>query len=277
MGDELDLAHGYRDVDASDSALLAAWLDTLAAHPDFRALKAASIGLLDLRPGMVAVEVGCGVGDEVRTMAHIVGPSGRAVGIDSSAGMIARARSRLAPGALPGCELVVADAHALPIEDATVDAVRIERTLQHVEDPPLALAEVARVLRPGGRLVAWEPDWGTLMVAGTPGDVGDLVCARRTAAFRQPRLGRELPGMVAAAGLLVERVDTGVHKTLDPAFGEAEFSFLREARLAVAEGVLTSESCAAWEADLARRAEDGGYLAAVSAVRVLATRPASSG
>lgn len=272
MADDLDLAEGFTDVDASDTAVLAAWLDTLSAHPDFRRTKAATIDALRLAPGRTVVEVGCGTGDDLRTMAHLVSPGGRAIGIDSSEAMLARARQRVSPGAMPAVELVLADAAALPLPDGVADAVRIERTLQHVADPAAALAEAARVVRPRGRVALWEPDWGTLLIGGAPAEVGAAVCRRRVAAFRQPYVGRDLPALAAAAGLLVEEVHADVHLTRDPEYGEAQFSFLREARWALRDGELEADAVAAWEADVARRAATGGYLASVTGIRLVATR-----
>ena len=56
-------------------------------------------------------------------------------------------------------EFVVGDAHALEFQPATFDAARAARTLQHLKDARRALAELARVVRPGGRVVLPEPDW----------------------------------------------------------------------------------------------------------------------
>lgn len=273
MSRALDLGDGFRDVDGSDAALLASWLDTLAAHPDFRRAKAAGIDALGLRPGMTVVELGCGLGDDVRELAHLVAPGGRAIGIDASEALIGMARRRVSPGALPGLELLRGDAHDLPLADGIADAARVERTLQHVADPARALAELARVLRPGGRVVVWEPDWGTLMIAADPAEVGALVCRRRAAAFRHPHMGRALPALAVAAGLAIEGVSAGVHLTRDPSFAEAQFGFVREARAALGEGALAAAEVAAWEEDLARRGASGAYLAGLTAVRVIAARP----
>lgn len=77
-----------------------------------------------------------------------------AVGIDFSAAMIARARSRR-----PGLDLRVGDAEALPVEDASFDAVVMNFGLLHLARPERALAEAFRVLRPGGRcaFTVWAP------------------------------------------------------------------------------------------------------------------------
>lgn len=92
-------------------------------------------------------------------LARLVGPSGTAAGIDLSEGMIAEARQRAAAAGLD-VDLRVAPGDALPFPDATFDAVRSERVLQHVADPLAVLREMVRVTKPGGRVLAVDPDRG---------------------------------------------------------------------------------------------------------------------
>src|SRR6202023_1920244 len=70
------------------------------------------------------------------------------------------------------------DAHHLPFPDLTFDACRVDRVLQHLEDPQRAIAEMARVLKIGGRIAAAEPDWDTLVI-----DVPDRSLARQKRFF----------------------------------------------------------------------------------------------
>lgn len=102
------------------------------------------------------LDVGCGTGDEVRALAHAVGPRGRSVGVDASAVMVAEAQHRHAASGLP-VAFVVGDAQHLAFADASFDRCRAERVLMHLDDPERALAEMRRVVRSGGRLssVTW--------------------------------------------------------------------------------------------------------------------------
>jgi ubiquinone/menaquinone biosynthesis C-methylase UbiE len=159
------IARGFRDVDAhAHGQDFSAYLERLARV--MAAEKAWSHDLLHPSPGRQLLDVGCGNGDDVRALAARVAPAGRVIGIDHSRTMIHKAREAGVP---PGAEFHLADAHELPFADASVDAARVERTLQHVADPVRVLAEMVRVVRPGGVLVASEPDWGTLAIdaAGT--------------------------------------------------------------------------------------------------------------
>ena len=76
--------------------------------------------------------------------------------------MVTAARER--HGDVAGLSFDVADAARLPLDDASFDACRVDRVLQHIADPASAVREMVRVLRPGGVLVAYDNDWETLTV-----------------------------------------------------------------------------------------------------------------
>lgn len=94
--------------------------------------------------GRSVLEVGCGTGLLLRRLAPL---ADEAVGVDLSPGMLARARER-------GLTVVEGDARALPFPDARFDVAVSFKTLPHVPDLAQALAELARVVRPGGFVVA---------------------------------------------------------------------------------------------------------------------------
>jgi ubiquinone/menaquinone biosynthesis C-methylase UbiE len=97
-------------------------------------------------------------------MAAVVGMSGKVVGIDLNERMIAIAQEKVktAGSGLP-VSFRTGDVRRLDFPDASFDAVRIERTLQILDNPGQILDELIRVLRPGGRLLAIEPDWETIV------------------------------------------------------------------------------------------------------------------
>ena len=113
------------------------------ARPQAEALKA-----LALQPQDRFLDVGCGTGGAVRAAAAVVE---RAVGVDLAPRMIARA-SELARE-LPRAEFVVGDSEQLPFADATFSALLCTSSYHHYPEPSRALAEMARVLAPGGRFV----------------------------------------------------------------------------------------------------------------------------
>jgi ubiquinone/menaquinone biosynthesis C-methylase UbiE len=104
-----------------------------------------------LKPGERVLDVGCGTGVVARLAAEQVGPSGRVAGVDINPGMLAVARS-VSPGATD-IEWREASAEEIPYPDGTFDVVLCQLSLQFVPDRPKALAEMHRVLVPGGRVL----------------------------------------------------------------------------------------------------------------------------
>jgi len=164
----------FRDVDkAEQSDELVRYLEYVDSLPESRELKERSYQYLGLTEGSVVLDAGCGPGYDVLRMAARVGSSGHVTGIDFSERMIAIAQEKAAGSGLP-VSFRTGNVCQLDLPDASFDAVREERTLQILEDPELALDELVRVLRPGGRLVAIEPDWETFVI-----DPGNRDTARK--------------------------------------------------------------------------------------------------
>jgi ubiquinone/menaquinone biosynthesis C-methylase UbiE len=191
---------GFTDVDASAEAVpLIRHLDQLAASDRVRASKRRLTALLAVRAGDAVIDVGCGTGEDARALAALVGPAGRVVGVDRSAALIAAARARAAGLGL-AAEYAVGDACALDFPDASFDGCRMERVLHHLAEPQRAVDELARVCRPGGRLVLHEPDLETLVV-----DAPDRAATRAILRHYCDRVangwaGRQLAGLAARAG-----------------------------------------------------------------------------
>jgi arsenite methyltransferase len=112
---------------------------------------------LNIRAGGIALDVGCGPGNVTASLARAAGPDALALGLDISEAMLARA---VRAEAGPQVGFLRADAQRLPLRNETVDAVVSIAALQLVPDPAAALAEMARVLRPGGRLAVMVPTAG---------------------------------------------------------------------------------------------------------------------
>jgi SAM-dependent methyltransferase len=107
-----------------------------------------------LRPGEVVVDLGSGGGLDVFLAAQQVGPTGRAIGIDMTAAMIDRARINALSGDYTNVEFHLATIDKLPLPDNSVDCVISNCVLNLAPDKPAVFREIARVLKPGGRLAA---------------------------------------------------------------------------------------------------------------------------
>ena len=111
--------------------------------------RALTVAALLLRPGDVVLDVACGPGNFTAAFAAAVAPTGRAIGVDLSAPMLARARATNAPA---GATYVRGDATRLPFPDGSLDAVNCYAALYLIPEPYAAFDEMLRVLRPGGRI-----------------------------------------------------------------------------------------------------------------------------
>jgi SAM-dependent methyltransferase len=247
-------------------------MDHLAAIPAVSREKSRSLALLDLRAGDSCLDVGCGTGPELAALAAIVGPGGRVVGVDRSEALTAAARGRdwsrdgspREPGApRAAVELIVGDAHRLPFADAEFHACRADRTLQHLAGPETALAEMARVTGPGGRVVVTEFRWGLVAPSLDRAVTDHVLSMMATPGDREEWLGHRLVEMFEAAGLTETRA-TGADYTLD---GHEQIAALMNldwsVQAAVGSGAITSEQAVEWKRTLEELAADGEAFAGI--------------
>jgi len=108
----------------------------------------ATTGLANAR-SLVAIDLACGPGTYTRPLAARVG---RAIGADLTPAMVEKARAEAARSGIANIEFVCADIYALPFADKSAGVVSCGYAFHHMTDPARALAEMARVLQPGGRM-----------------------------------------------------------------------------------------------------------------------------
>ena len=153
------LASGFAKVDdATDATSFVQYLDLIHSLPFFQECKKLSYLNLDIQPGSSILEIGCGNGVDAWRLADLSGPGGLVIGADVSSTMLLSAKSVNIPHSCSP-EFLMSDAAILPFVSDTFDGVRTDRVLQHTRDPAAVIREMTRVLRKGGRLVVFEPDW----------------------------------------------------------------------------------------------------------------------
>jgi ArsR family transcriptional regulator len=126
------------------------WDEMRALNLPAAAVETALLSLMPESSSLRLLDIGTGTGRVLELLASRIG---QGVGVDASKAMLALARSRLARAGLPHCSVRLADMYRLPIADAAFDVAVMQMVLHYAEDPPGVLAEAARVLRPGGRLI----------------------------------------------------------------------------------------------------------------------------
>jgi SAM-dependent methyltransferase len=140
--------------------------DVLAAVPEAMAESFAGVGYPFragvIRPGDVVLDIGSGSGTDVFIASGLVGATGRVIGLDLTAAMRAKLEANLRSAGITNVTVLEGNAEAIPLPDGAVDVVTSNGVLNLVPDKPRAAAEIARVLRPGGRVQIAD------IVVGTP-------------------------------------------------------------------------------------------------------------
>ena len=170
MSGQKDTTHfGFSEVPVGEKAQrVRGVFDSVASRYDLmndlmslgihRVWKRFTVEKAGLKPGMQVLDLAGGTGDLAALMAPRVVPGGRVVLSDINEAMLRRGRERLLDRGIAGecIEYCLADAEALPVEDASFDLVTIAFGLRNVTRKEAALAEMFRVLRPGGQLMILE-------------------------------------------------------------------------------------------------------------------------
>jgi SAM-dependent methyltransferase len=190
----------YATWDETTALRWAAGLDQRAADPQQVALRAGVLAAAGLRPGQVAVEVGCGTGPLLAGLAGAVGPSGRALGVEPQSTLAGIAASRLR-GRAAVC--LGTGAH-LPVASGVADVAVAQTVLLHVPRAALpgTLAEMVRVVRPGGRVISVDQDMDGWLIDHPDRETTTRLLRQNTIhRYGEGWAGRRMPALFRAAGL----------------------------------------------------------------------------
>ncbi|WP_047489985.1 arsenite methyltransferase [Terriglobus sp. TAA 43] len=146
----------------------------------------------NLRTGEVVVDLGSGGGLDVFLASQQIGPTGKAIGIDMTAAMIERAKSNAEKGDYTNVEFHLANIDNIPLPDASVDCVISNCVLNLAPDKPAVFREIARILKPGGRLavsdIALKKELPEAIATSLAAYVGCIAGAIRIETYREELL-----------------------------------------------------------------------------------------
>jgi SAM-dependent methyltransferase len=220
---------------ATDPQELLSGLDALRAEPFFAESKARMAALIDRAHATRVLDVGCGTGEDAIALAA------PAVGVERSIVMCTEARIRHAALAL-----VAADATALPIRDASADALRADRVLQHLPDAPAALREWRRVLRRDGKAISFDPDLTTATIEGVDDRSAAIIRAWRVTTRPGAATVHALADAFEAAGFRDVDIDARTLELTDLGRAQGIMGLATWGRAAAAAGGLPAGDAERW-------------------------------
>jgi arsenite methyltransferase len=238
-------------------------LQRMYSTPDVVQQRAEVLALLAAQPGQSVLDVGSGPGFLVASLADAVGASGAVHGLDQSASMNTVARDLLADR--PWATIDTGDASALPYPDRAFDAAVSTQVYEYVADVATALAELRRVLRPGGRALVLDTEWDSVVWHAADRDRHRRIMVAWEEHLVHPHLPGTLPGQLRRAGFRV----TGRHliPLFNPRYEQNTFSALSMemiGRFVVGRQGLTDAVVDGWLADLRERGDEDEYLFSVN-------------
>jgi ubiquinone/menaquinone biosynthesis C-methylase UbiE len=224
---------------------------------DIQVLKKLSYVLMEAQAGKCLLDIGCGIGDDVRALAQVAGPQGRVVGIDKSETLLDVARKSSEGLDLPG-EFFLGDVSRLDFADSTFDGCRAERVLQHCDDPEQVLSEMVRVVCSGGCVVVVDVDYDSMITSLTNHALARKLTRAKCDIVRNGWIGRKLPGLFRRCGLTDIRIFPTVLYYTDFYVEDSYWEFLFA--LGQQLDILTADDIAEIKNDLQRLNECGEYF-----------------
>ena len=251
-------------------------VETAYRTPDVAATRVEVLRRLELRSGESVVDLGSGPGFLARDMAAAVGSEGRVAGVDISDAMLAMARRRCVDQ--PWAEFHDADVTRLPFGDEAFDAAASTQVYEYVPDIAAALSELRRVLRPGGRALIMDTDFGSLVCHSRDAARTQHILAAYDQHVADPHLPRTLTPKLRAAGLDVVRRE--LIPVFNPeghpdTFSHGLVEVIRE--FVVAHAGIAAEEADAWVEELRELAVDGEFFFSLNRYLFAVRRPDGPG
>ncbi len=216
------------------------YLDPAIIHQRLQTLTA-----LALKSGESVLDAGCGSGLLAELMSAQVGESGSVTGLDQSPDMLELATNRCKQ--LGNVELRLGDITSLDPEAGSFDAASCIQTLLYVDEIEKAIAELHRVLKPGGRIGIIETDWHSLVINSPDYATTRLLTDAWDSTVPSPNLPPRLPGLLQGAGFSAIRVQAIAvinDSYIEAGYGASMLRYL--VKNAVKHGAVKKEQAENW-------------------------------
>lgn len=269
------LSSGFSKVDSSqDPSVFFSCLQTLCSLPLFQEYKEESFRQLNIKNSSKILEIGCGLGQDAMAMARMIGNEGKnegsVVAIDSSRKMIEAAcksimeadsnQSIKSNQPTQPIQFCLADACSLPFANSIFDGARADRVLQHISDPRKAFAEMVRTVKDNGKVVVYEPDWGTFIISPGQKEICCTMVQLFGDTFPSGWIGRQLPGFFREGGLEKIQVEPKTFFTEDLDLAIRVFDLINNARRAESCGYVSESQAESWLEDLRKADKQGRFF-----------------
>lgn len=234
-------------------------IESIYKTPDVVGQRQSVLQALTPQPGEHILDIGSGPGMLAKQIAQKVGRTGCVAGIDISEPMNQLAAARTAD--LPWVTIRHGEATNLPFPDQQFDAAVSTQVYEYVEDIETALAELYRVLKPGGRAVILDTDWDTLIWNTADRHRLQRIMDIFAPHCAHPYLARQLPPLVREAGFSLESTD--VYTILNTEYHPNTYSygvidFI--ANYVLESGRIPPEEIQAWRAELETLGQSNAYF-----------------
>ena len=227
---------------------------------------------LALAPGEHVLDIGSGPGLLSYAMASVVGPEGRVCGIDLSPAMVAMAAKRCSEQ--PWAEIRTGDAAQLPYPDESFDAAVSTQVYEYLPNIRAALTELHRVLRPGGRAVILDTDYGSLVIHTEDTERMGRVLSAWDQHFVHATLPRTLSRQLREAGFRVRQrmaIPMFNPEFEDNTYGKGMLAMM--ASFAVGRNGITQSEADAWFAEFAELNKEGSFFFSLNRYTFVVDKP----
>lgn len=244
----------------------AARLEAQYRTPEMATVRAAVLRDLSPLPAERVLDIGCGPGFLALDLAAAVGAEGRVCGLDIAETMVGMSQKRCTEQ--PWAEFRTGDALQLPYGDGEFGAAAVIQVYEFVADLDKALAELFRVIRPGGRAAILDTDWATLTWNAIDRERQNRMLEAWRGQFADPRLPLVLAPRLKKAGFHLMHRDLVPHFT--PEYNVNTYS--AHLMNTIRNGIKTKEA-QDWTEELLQLASEGAYFFSLNRYLFLIGKP----